>query len=243
MRHIILWKWRPHSDFRGPDYSAEHVNVMAAMLQRNIRRDFRVVCVTDEPAGITECETFALWPDAGNVVNATKRTLPSCYRRLKIYDRATQEEMGIEVGERIISLDLDAVITGDLGEVLSTPGRFVGWGLTGEGGRKVCNGSFQMFDAGDLTHIWDEFDPMRSPKAAAEAGYKGSDQAWLSWRLAEWEHTVRLEWPALASYPLQNRIQGLLSRENRIIFFHGQVKPWDPIALQESAWITRYWRR
>lgn len=243
MINIILWKWRqPGSNKRLAEYEAVHVDTMVSMLKRNIKLTHRIICITDDPSGIMECETFPLWPDCGNLANATRNYLPSCYRRLKLYDRQTQIEMGIRFGERIVSIDLDTLILGNLDALLRTEGRFISWELPGQDHAKVFNGSLQMFNAGDLQDIWSSFDPSRSPRAAALAGFRGSDQAWLSWRLVGMEGSVGLKWPIIASYPSQVLIQRKALTDTKLIFFHGTVKPWYPEARAETPWVSQYWR-
>lgn len=242
MLQIVLWKW-DQPKFRGQPYTAEHVNVMCSMLRRNLQgKSHRIICITDDDSGILECETAHLWNDLNDVPNASGVHLPSCYRRLKLYDPATQRDLGIDKGDKIMSIDLDTLICNPIWPIVETEGRFVGWGLTGVQGRPVFNGSLQMFTAGDLDFIWKDFDPKKSPAEAGEAGYRGSDQAWLSYKLVGKEWAVGLKWPEVASYPLQNRVQGILKRETIIIFFHGSEKPWSPNARFQTPWIDRYWR-
>jgi hypothetical protein len=241
MLQIVLWKW----DQPGArtSYLAEHVDIVTAMLRRNLHiTPHRIVCVTDDTSGITECETADLWSDCVDLANATGKHLPSCYRRLKLYDRETQQSIGIDKGDRILSLDLDSLITGDIRSLVATKGEFVGWGLPNRKGEQVFNGSLQMFTAGDLQHIWSDFDPHKSPKEAFNAGFFGSDQAWLSYKLCNRPGSVALGYPLVSSYPLQNRIQGVLKYETRLIFFHGSEKPWNPQARFHTPWIERYWR-
>lgn len=241
MLQIVLWKWEQHGTARA--YEADHVNVMCSMLRRNLKHmPHRIVCVTDKTAGITECETAPLWPDHDDLPNASGFHLPSCYRRLKLYDKTTQESIGIEKGDRIVSLDLDALICDDIRALMKTEGEYVGWELKGVNQQRVFNGSLQMFDAGTLQEIWSDFDPRTSPSLAGQAGYRGSDQAWLSYKLAQRPGSVGLVWPEVSSYPLQNRMQGILRRDNKIIFFHGSVKPWDIKARTATPWVERYWR-
>ncbi len=246
MLQIVLWKW-DQPGFR-VTYTAEHVNVMCAMLRRNLRNfPHRIVCVTDNSDGITECETAAIWPDHNGLANASGKQLPSCYRRLKLYNPETQrDELGIDKGDRIMSIDLDALITGDVRGIAQTEGLFVGWELTGEQGRKVFNGSLQIFTAGELADVWSSFDHETSPREALTRGYRGSDQAWISYCLLgkgrERLGLVGLKWPEVASYPLQTRIQGILKTETRMIFFHGREKPWTAQAIHNTPWIERYWR-
>jgi hypothetical protein len=198
--------------------------------------------VTDNHAGIVECQTADLWQDVGDIPNATGKHLPSCYRRLKLYDYETQRNLGIDKGDRIMGLDLDTLITGDLREVVDTPGLYVGWHLKNKHQRWVFNGSLQIFTAGTLQDIWSDFDPKKSPREAFLAGFYGSDQSWLSYKLVERPGAVGLKYPLVSSYPLQNRLIGELKAATKIIFFHGSLKPWSPQARLSSRWIDRYWR-
>jgi hypothetical protein len=241
MLHVVLWKWEP-----GPGverhYNASHVNHLAHAIRANSSlRDLRIICVTDKPEGIN-CETFPLWKDCDKLKNASGAHLPSCYRRLKLYDARTQQAMGMRRGDRIVSLDVDSLVTGPLDEIFKIKGRYVGWMLPALNHSEVYNGSFQMFDAGDLRHIWEDFDPMKSPFEASRAGYRGSDQAWLSWRLVGQEGSTSVNYPAVASYPLHCRKFSIFSAKTRLVMFHGKKKPWNPETAAESNWIKRYWR-
>jgi hypothetical protein len=105
----------------------------------------------------------------------------------------------------------------------------------------VFNGSFQMFSGGDLDFIWYDFNPNRSPHVAADAGFRGSDQAWLSMQLVNRDYSVGLSYPDVSSYPLNNRISGHLDFQTRIVFFHGSQKPWQPSTHALSPWVARRW--
>lgn len=238
--HVVLWKWNPAEGVLR-SYDSSHVNHLArAIVKHADGVDVRVICVTDDPEGI-ECETFPLWPDCDRLRNASGPHLPSCYRRLKLYDRQTQREMDIPLADRIVGLDLDTLITGSLRQVLSRPGIYVGWKLAGLVHPEVYNGSFQMFTAGSLVDIWEDFDPIRSPVQANAAGWRGSDQSWLSMKLIGREGCTNIDYPTFASYPLHVRKLGAFSGKTRLVFFHGRKKPWSPEARAEASWISRYW--
>lgn len=242
MKHqIVLWKWDQPNALEV--YTANHVNVMVSMLRRNLDGiKARIICVTDDANGVTECETYPLWPDLNNRANRTNHVLPSCYRRLKLYDNATQRDMGFDVGDRIVSIDLDTLITNQLRDVLQTEGLFVGWELKGTYHERVFNGSFQMFTAGTLQWIWSEFDAQRSPNDAYNAGYLGSDQAWLSWKLVTRDDVVGLKWPQVASYPLHVRPPRSWDQRTSLVFYHGRTKPWHPQAYRETELSKHFWR-
>jgi hypothetical protein len=242
MLQIVLWKWE-QVGVKARAYTPEHVNVMCNMLRRNlVNVPHRIICVTDNSSGITECETADLWQDCWDLPNATGKHLPSCYRRLKLYDCMTQRDLGIDKGDRIMGIDLDSLITGDLREVVATEGLYVGWHLKNKHQKLVFNGSLQIFTAGTLQDVWSDFDPHKSPKEAFNAGFYGSDQSWLSYKLINRNETVGLKYPLVSSYPLQNRLIGELKAATKIIFFHGSLKPWSPQARLSSRWIDRYWR-
>lgn len=239
---VVLWKWQGKADV-ARSYNYEHVNALARSIRNNTPgMDVRITCVTDDVKGIHDAEAFPLWPDCGELKNATKPTLPSCYRRLKLYDPYTQREMGITRGQRIVSIDLDTLVTGDLKQVLHKEGAFVGWKLAGTHHPHVYNGSFQMFTAGTLDDVWKDFDPDRSPTVARNQGFLGSDQSWLSMKLIDREGCTDIPYPVFASYPLHCRRLGNFNAKHRLVFFHGRGKPWHPEVQRDSAWISRYWR-
>jgi len=241
MIHIVLWKWT-QVNFRHP-YAAEHVNAMTRMLLGNLKGvEHRIICVTDDPAGVDPpVQTYPLWDNHGKMSNPSGKHLPSCYRRLRLFSPEAQRDLDISVGDKVVSLDLDSVIIGHLGDVLGRKERFVSWHVRGMYHPRVFNGSFWMFTAGDLTELWDLFDPNVSPAVTLKAGFMGSDQAWLSYKMSREPCAFGLQWPQFASYPREVRRMRLLDKRTKIVFFHGAHKPWHKEIQNESPWITRYW--
>ena len=242
MLHVFLWKWNQAS-FREV-YTMQHVDACVRMLRPALEGiPHKIHLITDDrymaPDGI---DVHDLWTDHDDVANASGWHLPSCYRRLKLFDMATLESMGVKKGERAASLDLDVAVTGSLKNIVYRKERFVSWGVPGTYHPRVFNGSFWMFTAGDLQHIWDTFDPAESPRRAIKTGFLGSDQGWLSLNLARSGDAHGVRFPDIASYPREVRRQRALHRETRMVFFHGAQKPWHPNVQRESPWITRYWK-
>lgn len=247
MLHVVLWKW-VQPNFR-ERYTDLHVNIVAQMVRRNIqRRAVRVHCITDEPHGIWEPTiVHELWRDFDDLPNVTGKHLPSCYRRLKLFDRATQEKLGIVVGDRVCSLDLDSIVLLQLDDVLdqieTSKAPYGGWAVPGTYHKTVFNGSFWTFVAGDhMQHVWSTFDPKDSPKQAFTNGFLGSDQGWLSFKFARDPNSFAIRFPDFASYPREIRRSGLLDRRTKVVFFHGSRKPWHPDELKKHPWIVRAWR-
>lgn len=236
----ILWKWHQEGFFLR--YTAAHVNETARRIRANFNHQgpWRIICVTDDPEGIDECETFPLWTDFSKLKNASGANLPSCYRRLKLFDMDTLKAMGIERGERVISIDLDALITGDLRPIVFRDGTFVGWAVPGTYHRRVFNGSMFMFYAGLHTDLWHNFDPQRSPREASQRGFLGSDQGWISWRMAHSAPGWQPHRDGVLSYTRDVRPRRMLPKGTKIVFFHGRQKPWDPAVQREAPWIKNY---
>jgi hypothetical protein len=237
MINFVTWKWR-QANF--PDiYRAEHVNVLEAMVRRNYDGQCRFICVTDDPEGITG-ETFPLWSDCDGMPNASGANFPSCYRRLKIFDPATQESMDICPDDRVISLDLDTVIVGEINSLFDRSDAFVCWKVM-FGALEAFNGSLWMLRAGSHAEVWEDFDGERSAKEAIDAGFRGSDQAWIS-------HKIGVDAPGwgfedgVLSFVKDIRLkQAQLPPDARIVSFYGHVKPWDDIAADWPD-IVSHWR-
>lgn len=238
---FVTWKWK-QDGFRSR-YIADHVNVMQKMLAKNVEAPHRTICVTDDPDNI-KCDTYPLWEDASQLKNISGHHLPSCYRRLKLFDQKTQADLGITPGSRIVSIDLDTVILDSMRPLLKKQDMFVGWAVPGTRHQTVFNGSMWMFSAGeDLQWMWDTFKPNESPQRALAAGYFGSDQSYISHQLGyarfcgQW--TSR---DGVMSYTREVRATRMLPKHARVVMFHGKRKPWDPNVRRESAWIERYWK-
>lgn len=247
MLHVFLWKW-DQPNFR-VKYTFEHVNIVSQMVRDNLGGvPLRVVCITDEPYGIDPpTETFPLWTDHDNIANATGRHLPSCYRRLKLFDYETQRALGVGGTDRIISLDLDSIVLNPLHELIHkmnmSKAPFCGWAKRGTYHQRVFNGSFWSIIAGHhLQHIWSDFDPATSPRAALVKGFLGSDQGWLSMHFAQRTDVCGIAYPDFASYPQEIRKLGRLDKRTKVVFFHGSRKPWFPEERRSQPWISRYWR-
>jgi hypothetical protein len=238
---FVTWKWK-QDDFRSR-YIADHVNVMASMLHRFVEAPHRVICVTDDPDNV-KVETFPLWDDHSKLRNVSGHHLPSCYRRLKLFDEKTQQDLGIAKGGRIVSIDLDTVVLDKMKPLLMRDQMFVGWAVPGTRHNKVFNGSMWMFTAGDeLQWMWDTFKPDQSPQRALQAGFYGSDQGYISHQLVYSQ--LCGNWTAqdgVLSYARDIRGPRILPKHARVVMFHGKRKPWDANVKKESKWIERYWK-
>lgn len=239
MLTVVTWFWAPLRTYRS-QFSAEHVNVLAAMVRRNFPHDHEFCCVTDQPKGLDSAiRVVPAWNDFAAVQNPLGAHQPSCYRRL----RAFHPEIGAVLGERFVSLDLDTVIVGDLSPVWNRPEDFVIWGETDR--RSFYNGSMWLMTAGARPRVWTDFDPHTSPQQAAAAGKFGSDQGWLSYCLGPGEATWTTA-DGVYSYNVHLRNKGSepkpLPADARLVCFHGGTDPWSARARQ-LPWVRRNWRK
>lgn len=245
MINFVLWKWR--QKLTPNAYTANYVNAMVHMLSLRHSEPHRILCVTDDPRGIV-CETFPLWDDCAHLRNASGQHLPSCYRRLKLFDRQTQQLLRIKEGDKIVSIDLDAILVRDVTPLFKRDERFVAWRVPGTRHEWVYNGSMFMFAAGDLDYVWHDFDPRQnhSPVKSLLAGYMGSDQGWLSYKLIKepfaggWtaEHDGVFSFVRNVEKGRMNRHKKMNPLNARIVFFAGRRKPWHADVLKEHPWIN-----
>ncbi|MGE4340359.1 MAG: hypothetical protein AB7E55_31075 [Pigmentiphaga sp.] len=214
------------------------MNVLYRMVKRWYSKPFRLICITDDPSVIVpEVEGAPLWQDFLSLRNPTWPTIaPNCYPRL----RAFSKEFKALAGERFVCIDLDVVITGDLMPLWDRPEDFVIYASAKA--KNHYNGSMWMMRAGCRSEVWEDFDPVESPKLANRAGNQGSDQGWIQYRLGKKEAIWTVK-DGIYSYRGDMKwSQKCLPADARIVVFHGIPKPWDKKARDTSPWIDAYYR-
>ena len=242
MLDVVCWKWKTfgYRSHFGPDT----VNTLRRMVARNLRLPHRFTCLTDDPKGIdSDIRIIPLWDTYASVPNPSNPRNPSCYRRLRMFSAEAKDL----IGEKIVSMDLDVVITGDLTPLFDREDDFVIWGgqTVQPGVRGLVynwyNGSLMMLKAGTRTKVWDAFDPKVSPAKANQAGCRGSDQGWISYCLGKNEKVWGLD-DGVLSY--RNHILpkgGALPSGARIVAFHGQYDPWMPQVQTRTPWVANHY--
>lgn len=150
---VVCWQW-------GSLYGPEYTNRLARAVKRNLRRPFEFVCVADDPAGI-DCGVTPPPPDFA--------AAPNCIRRLKMYDRAFARR----IGERILMLDVDVVVTGSLDAMVDRGEPLVLWRVPYRAYNRIYAGGVVLMDAGVLHDMWLRFlaDPLAYGTAAVRHTY------------------------------------------------------------------------
>lgn len=229
---FVTWKWsRPgyRSTFTGA-----HVNRLAAMLARHYARPHRVVCVTNDAAGIDPAVVIV--PDRADFADIPSvhgGANPSCFRRLRMWHPDAAQWFG----ERFASLDLDLVITRDVTGIFDRGEDFVAY--RDPYYPRQYNGSLMLLRAGARPDVWEAFDPDRSPQIARGVGFVGSDQAWIS--LRAFGAPTWSEEDGIYSYRRDIEPRGgALPADARIVVMHGNTDPWSP-AAQALPWVREHW--
>jgi hypothetical protein len=237
MLHIVTWKW-------GTLFGPEYVNRLHSMLRRHLHIPFIFRCFTDDPAGLDKAIiTLPMYTDHAEMRAGTR----SCFRRLKIFDR----EMSMVLGERILQLDLDTVITGDVTPLFDRSEDLVLMKqstVIGKSDRIIYNPSMLLMNAGVLHDMWEKFHA--SPDAVHEAArgrsWGQSDMSIIN----DYLHTHRsMLIPAI--WEESNLVQAYwrgqrakdfsLKPDARIVLFYGKWNPADPETQAQSPWIAEHW--
>lgn len=231
--NLVCWKWNagihPKKKIR---FTAEHVNRLYSMLKRNIQHPFKLHCITDDSHGIREeVNIIPLWDDYAQ--------MGGCYRRLRLFAK----EMETLIGPDFFSIDLDVVIIRDITQLLSNARQFEFKMWADTNPTTPYNGSFIYMKAGKRSQVWQEFDPVESPKKAKLKRYVGTDQAWIGACLGPNE----AKWgtrDGIFSYRV-HFLEGRrphLKGDEKIVFFHGASDPSKEDTQKLSPWIKDYWQ-
>ena len=237
---FVTWKWHGTDPHRA--FLSTHVNVLRSMLARHYHAPHRLVCITDDPVGLHP--TIAVLPmpqtkaDGLTSPHTTlSKAFPACYRRLWLFS----DEAAALLPGRICLLDIDVVIMDDFTDLIQRKtANFVGWCDTVFGWAKIAGG-FWLHTTGTRPDVWEDFDAERSPALVYAAGMRGSDQAWLSYKL----------WPCTETISAKDGILkiGWLKKSGhqpppgtKMVFTTGVAPPWSPAVQRGQAWIRQHWK-
>jgi hypothetical protein len=235
MNSVVVWQWTgPHLGDR--PYAPEHVNALQRSIAAHMSTPFRFVCVADTAEGFDPAvEVLITPPEAAALAQLRSPEggrFPSCYRRLWNFSDGARV-----LGDRLLCIDIDLVPTADLAPLFDRPEDFVGWRPYRDWGRKLrIGGGIYLLRAGSHPEVWTQFKGEASIKAAGQAGFRGSDQAWLSYQLA-------------SRVPHYGREAGIYSirdlppsyalpADARLVQMNGSIKPW----TSALPWVKEHWR-
>jgi hypothetical protein len=232
---FVTWRWTPSKGYRST-FGPETVYALREMIQRYYPHEHRFVCVTDHPAALPGIEAIQLWPDCSSIPSPIGHSYPSCYRRLKVF----APDAGEMFGERLVSMDLDTVIVGDMTPLFDRPEDLVMWGESDFPHTTPYCGSMWMLRTGTRTKVWTAFDPATSPRKAWKAGCRGSDQGWLAYILGKGEATWTRKDGVYSYRKHVARMGNRLPDGARVVNFHGRKDPWG-YDMQQIPWVKQHY--
>jgi hypothetical protein len=217
----------------GQKYGSEYVDRLDAGIRRNLRRPYRFVVITENPRHRNFRQTTWRIPPEDFPLLAIR----GCFARLRLFDPAWQDEHGIKEGDRIVSVDLDMIVTGSLNGLFNRPEPFVI--LQGVNASNPCpmNGSVWMLRGGYRPDVWTDF----SLDAAAEVPHFEfpDDQAWFAAKMPDAGAFTAADGVYAFKKPGWPRGDGLPANA-RVVAFPG----WrDPARFVHLPWVQEHWGR
>lgn len=164
--------------------------------------------------------------------------IKGCFARLRIFNHGWQRARGIEPGDRIIDMDLDAVVTGPLDHLLATDQcefRI----MRGYNTTNPCpyNGSLWSFNAYSREDVWTDFSLMEYARRDVPYHAFPDDQGWFHHKFPNAASYT----PADGVYAFMKngwpQAQGLPDGA-RFVAFPG----WrDPMRYCNVPWVKQHW--
>ena len=232
---IVCWKWEPIEGLprtkKHAKYTHEHVNALLFMLRKHISIPFRLLCVTDNPDGISaEVEIVPLWEEF--------RGLGGCFSRLVCFKKNFNL-----FGSRFFSIDLDCVIVGDITPILRRKEDFIIWAPENNAKRlsHYC-GALWALDAGARPEIYETFDPKTRPPICARNKYVGGSDQWqISVAASDNEHTFTKDDGIYNFVPDIKQGGAGLPVDATIVFFNGRHMPDDAAIQIRHPWVGQHY--
>jgi hypothetical protein len=213
--------------FWGQKYHVDDVLKLRDGVRRNLRQHHRFAVVSDRPVpGIKEC-----WP----IEDLHLTRVPGCFARLRVFDPVYQNRYNIE---KLVSLDLDLIVTGNLDELFNRPDNFAI--LQGINTSNPCpyNGSVWMLRAGYRPDVWTDFSLENYHALKVPFHAIPDDQGWFHYKMPD----AGAFGPSTGVYGFKK--QGWpygddLPKNARIVAFPG----WrSPEGFNRLPWIKQNWK-
>lgn len=154
---------------------------------------------------------------------------PNCFRRLAMF----RPDAADIFGERFVCMDLDCVIAANIDALFDRDDDFIMY--KGTSFDRPYNGSLLMLRAGTRPQVYLDFTEENAIKSGQK--YVGSDQAWISYCLGPNEKTWSFE-DGICWWHSQYNAQ---IDTKRIMFFPGQMKPWETVKEGTDKWIIEHY--
>jgi len=193
---------------QGKKYSPEYVNRLHAMVMRNSTLESHFVCFTDDASGLNGGIYAKPLPDRG---------FHGWWNKVSLF----KGDLG-DVGERLLYLDLDVVITNNIDVLLTYDSDFA---IMDNDYVPGFNTSVFLLKTGSRPEIRDDFN------ADVMEKYDG-DQDWVATMAPDAEL-----WPPMWCVPFRLRAAQSVPENTKVVAFSGRPNPGD----YPANWISDYW--
>lgn len=205
MLNVVCVRW-------GEVFHRDYVKILAAGVRRNIRIPHRFICFTDDPRGCGPGVELRFLPD----------NLIGWWPKIWLHKPGHFKD-----GDRILFLDLDTIVCGDITKIASYRGPFA---ILRDFYRPDGYGSGLMaWPANKTAPVWDLYQSSGRPEL------EGGDQAWMEMMVPNADRWQDLFPGQILSYKVHCR-EGL-PEDARIVCFHGFPRP-----HQAEGWVKDRWR-
>ena len=228
MTNIVCVKW-------GDKYSAEYVNKLYSMVSRNMTRDFRFICFTDDDRGIIpNVEIFPLEEDYLN----------GWWHKITLFKPELFDLHG-----PTLYLDLDVVIIDSLECFFEVPGEFCiiyDW-ICHRSKRidSMWNSSVFKYNIGSMSHIWEDF---HIQWENIVSNYRWGDQQWISEKTPNavtWNKKWCRSFKMCCAFG-NDMSNPVIPHGARIIVFTGRPNPHEAATgfrkYGPVPWVKDYWK-
>ena len=221
-------------------FRPEYINRLAQLFKKHLPVEHRFVCIADSTEGFSSgvhvIETPPEALDMAGWRSPEGNRFPACYRRLWAQSYAAMKVLS----ERVLLIDADLIPVNNMTPIVQRDEPFVGWRPFRDWGRKMrIGGGIYLFSPGAHATIWERFraDPRGVIAAARGAGFRGSDQAVLSYFLADKVPVYGRDSGIYSIRDLDER--HMLPKDARLVQFNGPVKPWE--YRGPATWVAERW--
>jgi hypothetical protein len=226
---FITWLW-------GDKYTSSHVNKLHAGVRRHYRGDYCFVVFADRAL------------DVGEGIEVRRIANPEligrgCFCRLRMFD--PQWQAWQEFTDRIVCLDLDVVLTGDLNSVFDREESFLILQKVNSANPNQFNCSVMMLRAGHHPEVWRDFTIEKAEAVNKKLGFGfPDDQGWLWEKLPQAAGWIGGKDSGVYGFQKPGWPSGengqTLPQDARIVAFFGWRKPEQFASL---PWVKEHWRQ
>lgn len=167
MLTVCTWLW-------GDKFGPEDVRKLKAGVARNLRQPHRFLCVSDKDneARLVDARVSC---EITRIQHPDLTLIKGCYARLAMFSPSWQREIGVD--DRLVCIDLDTVVTGELDPLFDRPEPFLIMQKGNASNPCPFNGALQMVRAGAHPEVWSDF----TVEAAAKVPFYEfpDDQGWI----------------------------------------------------------------